>query len=297
MKRRLQKQLIALSRRDFLTKTAVVGIAAMFPFAIKSEAFETFWDKFKETVPPGIANCRDIEILKSYYYMQHPNQYYLGDQRFTYKKLLFGIYSHLRRIDNDTPYIEPAFWFMANKLRIYPKEEIYDKYLKEKNLSLYYFSKGITMYFTKWIRGRTWAYKNEDIETAFLNSIYIAAEKYPKDWNLNEFQSSKPIPQVKEYLNSSIEERKKKLKGIMKIYRSYSIDPKVQEINNNYNKLLVAQWSAFWLVEHYDLKKDKKNGDLLWGQLENQMKNVSTNKIDIRIRADAKKKNYYLREC
>ena len=79
MKIRLQKQLIPLSRRDFLTKTALVGIVAMFLFATDAQA-EDFWDKFAKTVPPGIANCRDKEILRSYYYAQDPNAYYLGDQ-------------------------------------------------------------------------------------------------------------------------------------------------------------------------------------------------------------------------
>ena len=289
------------SRRDFLNRAFKLGIASValnpllpymekifsLPLYPQDAQAEDFWDKFAKTVPPGIANCRDKEILRSYYYAKDPNAYYLGDQQFTYQRLLNETYGDLKRIDPDTPYIEPAFWFMSDKLNIFPKEEIYEIELKKKNLALYYFAKGITRYFTNYIRNYG-GYKNKEIESAFLNSIFIAAGKY--DPNM-KYKYNTIIPEVEEYMNSTIQEKKQKLLEILKIYRSYDINPKARKINDNYNKLLVAAWSSYWLIEQYYINEKKGPNTMLINlNLEHKLIRLSKKKInnikytDLRIR-------------
>ena len=48
----------------------------------------------------------------------------------------------------------------------------------------------------------------------------------------------------------------------MKIFSTYNPDPKLNQINDDYDKLLTAQWSAIWLTEHYDISENKKEGNL-----------------------------------
>ena len=71
------------------------------------------------------------------------------------------------------------------------------------------------------------------------------------------------------------QEKKQKLLEILKIYRSYDINQKARKINDNYNKLLVAAWSSFFLTTHYVITEGKGvNSDLIYYNIESKIKNI-----------------------
>ena len=67
------------------------------------------------------------------------------------------------------------------------------------------------------------------------------------------------------------------------------IDPNKNEINDNYDKALTAQWAAFWLsTYHYNNEKEGKNTMLIFNELEQKgFYHMNNGNIDLRIRADA----------
>ena len=66
------------------------------------------------------------------------------------------------------------------------------------------------------------------------------------------------------------------------------IDPNKNEINDNYDKALTAQWASYWLTRYYNRTYgiDNKRTDLIWSELEmDGFKKMNGGKIDLRIRA------------
>ena len=233
-------------------------------------------------IPPGIATCRDRHIKQAYVLVRDENwrEYYHGVKQI---KIFEGIMDitdnnyfpmEFGKVNPNTPYIEPAYWFLCAMMNDLNKN-IFDK-LKKKNHILYEFAYGIINYFHEFVY-RNKGYYGMQTEKHLLNSIFGAA--YGED---------KMDSMTKQYLNSDFEEKTTLIKNTTKIFQNMHIDPTNNQINDNYDKALTAQWAAFWLVGYYERKKNKCD-DIIWN-LENygfKKMNNSQNKndkIDLRIR-------------
>jgi len=274
------------NRRDFINKALKLTAAGMVANPLTTLLNDIFGLKLQNSMnlfasngfeyPPGIANCRDSAVKDAYYYLvkygdNRANRFYTGFQmaQTILRDRMIGNdhYMTAREIRTNTPLIEPAYWFMCAKTDIYPKDEIYNK-LEEKNPALYWFRDGINSYFLRWVENDRDNKLTKDIEIDFLKSIFFAA-----NYNTNEVET-----QVKQYLNSNIEQKEQKLKQIMQIYQSYDIDPKANKINDNYDKLLTAAWSSHFFSEHY---YGSKEGSIVYIKLLIPLKKILNTKDHI----------------
>ncbi len=249
--------------------------------------------------PPGIANCRDPAVKMAYYYYvrfgkrNYANRFYTGfelaQSLLRDRNIGDTHYSSFAAIRPDTPFIEPAYWFVCAKINIGPDWSIYPR-LKKENPALYWFNEGIADYFQQWILHKGYTSLKKIIETDFLKSIFYAA-----NYNTNEVGSL-----VKDYLNSK-ENYTRELKEIFNKYKPNwdEMDNKMRNflINNSkkgkimnkvmnrllnekdYNKRLVAQWSGFILSVHYG-RTNEYNKDMTI----NKFIEKPLRKIDPRIR-------------
>lgn len=150
----------------------------------KQEA-KAYWgtEKLKEKfLPPGIRLCRDKALKYAYQHYKNINYNDLDRRKFLSR---MGYINHTindsYQIDKNTPFIEPAFWFMVRASRIHYEElpKNYTTELKEKNPALYYFKEGFSNYFARWIIGGY--FQSNIIEDNFMRSIIIAANRPESD--------------------------------------------------------------------------------------------------------------------
>jgi len=284
------------NRRDFINKALKLTAAGMVAnplttllndiFGLKLQNSMNLFARSNVEYPPGIANCRDSAVKDAYYYLvkygdNRANRFYTGFQmaQTILRDRMIGNdhYMTAREIRTNTPLIEPAYWFVCAKANIGPDRSIYP-ILKKRNPALYWFKEGLGDYFQQWIHNKGYNSLKKNIETEFLKSIFFAA-----NYTETEVETG-----VKRYLKSNIKEREQKLKQIMKIYRSYEIDPTANKINDNYDKLLTAAWSSYFLTEHYFKMGGRSKKTMTMFNLENHgfknLKDINSNKIDMRVR-------------
>ena len=221
--------------------------------------------------PPGIATCRDKAIKEAYGLLKDHNNYgvdrmkiFEGIMKISDSMYLPNSFPYI--VKPDTPYIEPAYWFLCAMEDDY-KYKINQK-LKKKNQSLYYFSRGMIDYFQKFVYNKNRVF---NIEKHLLNSIFAAA------YGEKEMEAK-----TKQYLNSNFQEKTRIIKETAKIFQNMHIDPSKNEINDNYDKALTAQWASYWLVTYYvNLDRDYK---IIYDLEQDGFMNMNSGKIDLRVR-------------
>jgi len=232
-----------------------------------------------KNIPPGIATCRDRAIIQAYVLAREPRDYYKGIEQMRIFEGIMGITSkhylplEFRTVKDNTPYIEPAYWYLC-AMTDDPPRRIY-KELEKKNPILTEFATGIFSYFREWVYYNK-GYYGMKTEEYLLNSIFGAA--YGEE-NMEKLTN--------QYLNADFEAKKRLIENTAKIFQNMRIDPKKNQINDNYDKALTAQWAAFWLVGHYEKEKNIKLGDLIFNLEQygfKDMKDVNDEKLDLRVR-------------
>ena len=229
--------------------------------------------------PPGIATCRDRAIQDAYYILRTHNDYSVGPiaifegiMGISKTKYLPNSFRHI--VKENTPYIEPAYWYLCAMEDETMNSKYYSEELYKKNPSLAEFATGIHVYFLKYIYNKN--ITQISIEEKFLNSIFCAAYGEKKKKKLTQ-----------QYLHSNFKEKTRIIKATAKIFQNMHIDPNKNEINDNYDKALTAQWASFWLERYYERTygSDNKKTNLIWLNLEQKgFKNMNNGKIDLRIR-------------
>ena len=239
---------------------------------------EAYADYNYNNIPPGIETCRDKHIKQAYVLARNPTSYYKGVEQIRifegimkisnsmYLPNSFGI------INDNTPYIEPAYWFLCAMRDDFPNR-IYNK-LEKKNKILEEFATGIGNYFAEWVYPNK-GYYGMKTEEHLLKSIFAAA-----GYDMEK--------KTQEYLNSNFQEKKNIIKNTAKIFQNMNINPKNNQINDNYDKALTAQWASLWLYGHYYRLEGKSKKTILIYNLEQKFKSIGKQKIDLRIRGPPK---------
>ena len=215
------------NRRDFIANIFKLSTASLMINPFADMLNKTFNKKILHTndlkadenieYPPGIINCRDPAI-KTAYRLSCMDQ---GDYVYKYSKeigaILAGVLALKKswvpdfgRILLDTPFKEPAYWYICAKIDDYPHGKYKDKILEKKNEPIFYFKNGIAEYFEYWIRNED--FNKRYIEENFLSAIFTAAGK-----DANEYKT---------FLAKNIDERKQYLQDIMKIFEDMEFDKK-----------------------------------------------------------------------
>lgn len=235
----------------------------------KQEA-QAYWKEREEelderSLPPGIRSCRDEAIKWAFQSYRKINDNDDDKEIFLARMGYIGhIMRYAHQIRNDTPFIEPAFWFMVEGAQIYKGlSEKYTSQLKEKNPALYYFRLGILDYFFKWTGNRENIlgydkYGYDKVADRFTTSIIVAANR--------------PESDLKKYKSMNTIQKGKYLDGLMKRFNNMKVNPKARKVNDNYDKRLIAQWSALFLTANY--RKDLYNaeGDLINHKIEKKLR-------------------------
>ena len=274
------------SRRNFLKKLGLGLVAATAaPMTIPSlnKDAEAYYSVYNyKNLPPGIKKCRDKEIINAYVMYRasgglDDNVYYKGIDVVAifegimhisdtqYFPLEFG------EVRDSTPVIEPAYWYLC-AWADEPYFPIMDE-VKKKNPILNDFSNGIYNYFAQWIYYNK-GYYGMKTEDNLLLSIFGAAG-YDKKKKLDE------------YYKANFDGKKEIILETADVFKNMYINPKPDQINDNYDRALTAQWASFWLTRHYS-RTYGKNGKLpllIWAELEQKpFMKMNNGKIDMRIR-------------
>ena len=222
-----------------------------------------------DNIPPGIATCRDKAIEQAFVLARDPNSFYNSVRQIAIFEGILGITdesyypTEFMTVKNDTPYIEPAYWFLCAMENDYSYKT--NQKLKEKNPILFDFSRGIIDYFHEFIYS---GYPDLKTEDNLLKAIFGAAG-YDKEKKL------------KEYHDGDFKEKTRIIKATAKSLLNLKVDPKLNQINDNYDKRLIAQWSSLFLTAYYRMTYSEKerNGNLINNFIEKPLR-----KIDPRVR-------------
>ena len=274
------------NRRDFIANIFKLSTASLMINPFADMLNKTFNKKILHTndlkadenieYPPGIINCRDPAI-KTAYRLSCMNQ---GHYVYKYDKEIGAILAGVLalkssnvpaygRIKSDTPFKEPAYWYICAKIDDYPHGKYKNNILKKENEPIYHFKNGIIEYFSYWIRNHENYFKY--IEKSFLSAIFTAAGK-----DANEYKT---------FLAKNIDERKQYLQDIMKIFEDMEFDKNKNQINDNYDKALIASWSSYWLVTHYlNIEGKSERTMLIFNEVEQKFKKTGKNNEDLRVR-------------
>ena len=191
--------------------------------------------------PPGITVCRD-KALKEAYYVLKTDQDYRVDKGKIIKGIIDREETHYCGIivNANTPYIEPAYWFVCRMYGWCPARE--RNKLKEENLPLYYLSEGIDDYFIEAVGGYTDYYYAGTFKDRAINNCLIALFMATYAAITKSIKECKDM--VKEYNNATDIEKKNMLLSALNIIKNRSMDKKSEDPMNGYNRALVVTWSA-----------------------------------------------------
>jgi hypothetical protein len=243
-----------VSRREFFDKVAALGAVAMgTTLGVGTKANAAYLMKDSE-LPPGIANCRDTAVIMAYKYWERDGVEQTDNGIYRHKDIAKAILKIDKNrgmmpvptyIKDDTPFVEPAYWFVRAKINDSYNSEISVQDLKKKGYdAMAYFSTATSRYFDMWVR-REQNYR-ESIEENYLKAIFIAAGRNEND--------------VKGYMKMKLNEKEQFLSGIMNSFEKES-----------YNNLLIGSWAGFFLVNHYD-QINKNGGDFFFKMIEKPLR-------------------------
>ena len=144
-----------MARRAFLLLAMknAAGLAALAAWPSTSIALAN-------TIPilPGLAETQKRDPALVYAYREWKRGGTMNQGYFTWDRKTLAINAlnvnggeSQMFVKNETPYTEPAFYYLVNLFEMSGEIINWDE-LKKKNLPLYYFAEGIGNYFTVWIR-------------------------------------------------------------------------------------------------------------------------------------------------
>jgi len=192
--------------------------------------------------PPGIANCRDPHIRDAYYWSEQrssndkwrPGTYVTAALRFGGR----GPVTHT--VNSQTPYTEPAYWFLCAKIDNSPSgPPFYYTKIKERNKPLFNFYCGIDNYYNTFIRRKK--NSSKQIEEYFLKSIFISAFG---GITLNISQCNALVESVR---SASEDEKIRVLNKARKALLKMKKNKSSKDPMDGFNRALVASWSSAFL--------------------------------------------------
>jgi hypothetical protein len=273
-----------ISRRNFIKgAAAATGIALagahLFPESVEAgENWKGFARRFANDLPNGFQKelCQEELLGLAYLYMIKGGRDY-GLMR----TLLTGENArsvHSETVDRSALFCDAGAHIVTSATYMwkFPREtisfndKIYDL-MENKYYNVFSLRRGINDFYDQHVQNDG---SSNETEKWLVHSLFSSVEEYPSRGKII----------AEEYLKSSFDKRVElisNLKNKLNLMTWKNSDKTDRDISgksgkgplNNWNRLLNAQWGAFFLTCHYD-KKSKNGGDFIYNNLEKPLRKI-----------------------